>query len=129
MKKIFNYFIQSIFIYLFFLIGLILRLKISRKLFSIIFVLVGPLVKSKKIIKNNFNICAKKIHKFDENKIMKNMWENYGMTFIEYAFLNNFRNSNLHIDFKGVENLILLVKEDRPVIFVLGHFANFELMS
>ena len=69
MKKIFNYFIQSIFIYLFFLIGFILRLKISRKLFSIIFVLVGPLVKSKKIIKNNFNICAKKISKFDENKI------------------------------------------------------------
>ena len=57
------------------------------------------------------------------------MWENYGMTFIEYVFLNNFRNSNLHIDFKGEENLIQILKEDRPVIFVSGHFANFELMS
>ena len=129
MKKILNYFIQSIFIYLFFIIGYILRIRISRKLFSNIFLLVGPLVKSKKIIKNNFNICTKKISDFDEDKIMENMWKNYGMTFIEYVFLRHFKNSNSHIDIKGEENLNQILKEDKPVIFISGHFANFELMS
>jgi len=129
MKKIFNYLIQSIFIYLFFLIGYILRIRISRKLFSYIFLLVGPLVKSKKIIKNNFNICTKKISNFDENKIMENMWKNYGMTFIEYVFLSHFKNSNSHIDIKGEENLNQILNDDKPVIFISGHFANFELMS
>ncbi len=129
MKKILNYLIQSIFIYLFFVIGFILRIRISRKLFSNIFLMVGPLVKSKKIIKNNFNICTKKISNFDENKIMENMWKNYGMTFIEYVFLSHFKNSNSHIDIKGEENLNQILNDDKPVIFISGHFANFELMS
>lgn len=129
MKKIFNYLIQSIFIYLFFLVGYILRIRISRKLFSNIFLLVGPLVKSKKIIKNNFNICAKKISNFDEDKITKDMWKNYGMTFIEYIFLSHFKYSNSHIDIRGEENLSQILNENKPVIFISGHFANFELMS
>ncbi len=129
MKKILNYLIQSIFIYLFFVICFILRIRISRKLFSNIFLMVGPLVKSKKIIKNNFNICTKKISNFDENKIMENMWKNYGMTFIEYVFLSHFKNSNSHIDIKGEENLNQILNDDKPVIFISGHFANFELMS
>ena len=49
MIKIFNYFLQAFFVYSFFLIGRILHLKISRKLFSNLFYLLGPLFKSKKI--------------------------------------------------------------------------------
>ena len=129
MIKIFNYLIQSIFIYFFLLVGFILQLKISRKLFSYIFLFIGPMIKSKKIINNNFKICSSKISNFDETKIIKNMWKNYGMTFIEYIFLSNFRKSNSHVVVKGEENLSLINDQKKPVIFVSGHFANFELMS
>ena len=30
---------------------------------------------------------------------------------------------------KGKDNLTSIIKEKKPVIFVSGHFANFELMS
>ena len=50
LKKI-NYFLQSILIYLFFFIGRLLGLKISRKVFSFLFSRVGPFFKSKKKIK------------------------------------------------------------------------------
>ncbi len=129
MIKIFNYLIQSIFIYFFFLIGLILRLKISRKLFAYIFLIIGPRVKSKKIIKNNLKISSGKIFNLDEDKIIKNMWKNYGMTFIEYVFLSHFRKNNSHVIIKGEENLNPINNQNKPVIFVSGHFANFELMS
>ena len=56
MTKIISYFLQSLLIYLFFLIGKILGLKTSRKFFSSVFSSVGPLFKSKKIIKNNLDI-------------------------------------------------------------------------
>ena len=39
------------------------------------------------------------------------MWSNYGMTFIEYIFLKNFRNSKLHIDIKGEKILKQTVTE------------------
>ena len=129
MTKIFNYLIQSIFIYFFLLVGFILQLKISRKLFGYIFLFIGPMIKSKKVIKNNFKICSTKISNFDESKIIKNMWKNYGMTFIEYIFLSNFQKSNSHVVVKGEENLSLINDQGKPVIFVSGHFANFELMS
>ena len=57
------------------------------------------------------------------------MWSNYGMTFIEYIFLKNFKDNNQHIEIKGEEILNEINKQDKPVIFVSGHFANFELMS
>ena len=33
------------------------------------------------------------------------MWKNYGMTFIEYIFLNILEKNNSHIKIKGEENL------------------------
>ena len=53
MIKIFKYFIQSIFIYSFYLFGRILGLRVSRKLFFFLFVKFGPLFKSKNIIDSN----------------------------------------------------------------------------
>ena len=56
------------------------------------------------------------------------MWKIHGMVFIEYIFLNNFRRSNFHITIHGKEKFIDILK-NKPVIFISGHFSNFELMS
>ncbi len=128
MFKIVNYFFQSLVIYSFFFIVLILRIKISRKIFANLFSLFGPVFKSKKIINNNIQIFSKDISSKKREKIINNMWKNYGMTFVEYMFLYRFQKQNSHISIKGEKNLSL-VREGRPVIFVSGHFANFELMS
>tara|TARA_B100001248_G_scaffold8183_1_gene5568 strand:+ start:5706 stop:6563 length:858 start_codon:yes stop_codon:yes gene_type:complete len=129
MIKKFNYFLQSLFIYLFFLIGRLLGLKISRNIFANIFSTFGPFFKSKKIIQNNLKIYSNKISNFEEKEITRNMWKNYGKTFIEYAFLNYFRKENSHIIIKNENKLLQIFNTKRPVIFVSGHFANYELMS
>ena len=54
------------------------------------------------------------------------MWKNYGMTFIEYIFLKDLRKNSSNIIIEGEENLD---GQKKPVIFISGHFANFELMS
>ena len=93
LKKI-NYFIQAFFIYLFFFIGRILGINLSRKIFSYIFLKLGPLFKSNKIIKKNIKIYSK-IFLTSMKKIIEGMWKNYGMTFIEYIYLDKLRkNSN-----------------------------------
>ena len=108
MVKIVKYFFQSILIYFFFLISVILRLKISRIIFSHLFVLLGPFIKSKKIIEKNLDIFSKNLTKNEKKEIEKMMWRNYGMTFVEYMFLNYFRKQNSHIIVKGKENLSVL---------------------
>ena len=57
------------------------------------------------------------------------MWKNYGMTFIEYIFLSHLRNNITNVEILGENNLKTLLDENKPVIFISGHFANFELMS
>ena len=127
-KKI-NYFLQAFLIYLFFLIGRILGIKISRKVFAFLFSFFGPFIKSKKIVNNNLQIFLKKNSKFKKNEIKNNMWKNYGMTFIEYIFLDIFLKKKTEVEIIGEVNLTNIIRENNPVIFISGHFANFELMS
>ena len=129
MIKFFKYFFQAIIVYLFFIIGKIVGLKLSRIIFSTIFKLFAPAFKSKKIIDKNLSIFASEVPNIDKNQIISEMWKNYGMTFIEYMFLNTFRKNSSHIEIKGDENLNVAISKKKPVIFVSGHFANFELMS
>ena len=127
-KKI-NYFLQAILIYLFFLIGRILGIKLSRKIFSFLFSFMGPFFKSKKIVEKNLKIFSQSMPDLEKRKIITNMWKNYGMTFIEYIFLNYYRKNKSHMLIDGKTNLFNLIQKNKPVIFISGHFANFELMS
>ena len=90
---------------------------------------LGPVFKSKKIITQNLKIFSNNISKNEIEKISFEMWENYGKTFIEYVFLNIFKKKDTHIEILGEENLINILENKKPVIFVSGHFANYELMS
>ena len=129
MFRTLNYFLQSLFVYLFFFIGRILGINLSRKFFSGIFILIGPFFRSNKIINKNLKIFSSTISLKEKSRIVKDMWSNYGKTFIEYIFLNRFRRENKFVILDGEENLLQIAKENKPVIFISGHFANFELMS
>ena len=129
MIKFFKYFFQAIIVYLFFFIGKLVGLKLSRTIFSTIFKLVAPTFKSKKIIDKNLSIFGSEVPNINKNQIVSEMWKNYGMTFIEYIFLNTFKKNSSHIEIRGEENLNIAISKKKPLIFVSGHFANFELMS
>ena len=129
MIKMIKYFLQSIFVYFFFIIGRIIGLNLSRKLFSNLFSIIAPIFKSKKIIKKNLKIFNKDISKDEEDTIISNVWKNYGKTFIEYVFLDIFRIESSHIKIYGKENLDRIKRSKKPVVFISGHFSNFELMS
>lgn len=129
MIKFFKYLVQSIFIYIFYIFGRILGIKLSRKIFAFIFSKFAPFFKSKKVIEKNLSIFNEKILESEKKRISLNMWKNYGMTFIEYIFLDFFRKNNSHIQIVGEKNLDNVINKNKPAIFVSGHFANFELMS
>ena len=129
MTKMIKYFLQSIFVYFFFAIGRVIGLNLSRKLFSILFSIIAPIFKSKKIIKKNLKIFNKNSSKLEEDTIISNVWKNYGKTFIEYIFLDIFRKESSHIKIYGKENLERIKRIKKPVVFISGHFSNFELMS
>ena len=127
--KLFKYFVESIIIYLFFLFIKIVGLKISRKLFSYIFNRIGPLIKSKKVINENIDKLIGSYSEETKTQIKKDMWSNYAKTFVEYIYLKRFKNQDSHIEIKGTNILNKIISNNKPFIFVSGHFSNFELMS
>ena len=129
MKKNIKYFFEAILLYFFFIVAKIVGLSFSRKIFSFIFRKVGHIVRSNKIIKENLLRYSPELSAQKTKEIISNMWANYGMTFVEYVFLKRFRNKNHHIIIEGENILNEIKKNNKPVIFVSGHFANFELMS
>ncbi len=129
MIKKFKYFVEAIFIYTFLGIAKLIGIKLSRKLFAFIFKVIGPTIRSNKIAFKNIEIFSNDISIIKKKEIVNNMWANYGMTFVEYIFLKKFLNSNSHIEILGEDILKNIVNENKPVIFISGHFANFELMS
>ena len=66
-----------------------------------------------------------------ENKFAKNILGNYGRILAEYPYLKDFRNNNLSefIEIDGRENLEQIKANKKPVVFISGHFNNFELMA
>ena len=129
MIKFFTYLIQSIIIYIFFILGKIMGISLSRKLFSYIFLKIGHNFKSKRLIESNLNIYSKNLTEIKRNVIISTMWKNYGKTFIEYVFLNYFKKNSTHMKIEGTDKLENVLELKKPVIFVSGHFANYELMS
>jgi len=127
--KIAKYFIQSIIIYLFFIIIKIIGLSLSRRFFSFFFNKIGPIIKSQQTIDNNLEKFLGSYNEDIKKNIKIKMWSNYGKTFVEYLFLKKLKNMNSHIEIKGEEILNKIQKDNKPVIFISGHFANFELMS
>ena len=129
--KIVNYFLQYLLIKLFFLICKIIGYRKASNLGKLVGEKIGPYLKSKKIIKNNINLILPNATKDDVNLIVKKMWGNYGRILSEYVFIKDFKEGNLekYINVIGSEYLNDIRKKNIPVVFISGHFNNFELMA
>ena len=72
------------------------------------------------------------MEQFQKKKVINKMWFNYGRIFAEYMFIKNFRNDtkfNQRIIIENQEVLEKIKDSLEPVIFISGHFNNFELMA
>ena len=129
--KTIKYLLQFILIVPLFLFFKLIGLNLSSFLGGKLFEIIGPLFRSKKIIHSNIKKAFPQINLGDTENITRQMWNNYGRVFSEYVFIKNYRNAlfNSHISVKGLEILNEIKKNDKPVIFISGHFSNFELMA
>ena len=126
-----KYLIESFIIFFLFLLFKILRYRLASNFGSYLGKSFGPLFRSKKTIYSNIK---KAFPNYTENQIkevVKNMWSNYGRIFAEYIFISHFRNKNLskNIEIEGIKVIEKIKEKKENVIFVSGHFNNFELMA
>ena len=129
--KYVKYFLQFVLVITSFIIFKILGPNLSSNISGKIFQFVGPFFRSKKIIHSNIKRGISDINSKDLKKITKLMWNNYGRLFAEYMFIKDFRCGKLSqkIQIHGNEIIDEILKSNRQVVFISGHFSNFELMA
>ena len=124
------YFIEFLIIKFLFFLFTIIGYRSSSNLGSYIGRFIGPIFRSKSSIIKNLNKASISTGS-NPNGIASNILANYGRIFAEYVHLKNFRNNKLqkYISIEGLEHLKNIKKNKKRVIFVSGHFNNFELMA
>ena len=129
--KYFKYFVQFILTFLSLLVFKLLGPNLSSNISGKIFEKIGPYFRSKKIIHLNIKRAIPKINSKDLEKITNLMWNSYGRVFAEFMFIKDFRAGKLakNIKVEGQNILETIRSSKKPVIFVSGHFSNFELMA
>ena len=129
--KNFIYFIEFLIIIIFFLIFRIIGYKAASNFGFFIGKVFGPKFRSKKTIVDNIRNYKSSLKNTEIEKIIKKMWGNYGRILAEYPYVSSFRKKRLekYIDIEGRENLEEIKKMGKPVVFISGHFSNFELMA
>ena len=129
--KYVKYFLQFVLVITSFIIFKILGPSLSSNISGKIFEFVGPFFRSKKIIHSNIKKAIPKIDTENLENITRMMWNNYGRVFSEYMFIKEFRYGKLsrNIQIEGQSILEEIKKSNKQVLFVSGHFGNFELMA
>ena len=129
--KVIKHFLEFFFISILFFIFKIIGYKNASNLGEKIGKSFGPLFRSSLKVKKNLENSNIGNSNEEREKIVKDMWGNYGRIFADYMYIKNFRNENLFKNIEVVgENILEEIKNEKePVIFISGHFNNFELMA
>ena len=129
MKKII-YFLEFILIKFLFIIFRIVGYKSASNLGFYIGKTFGNIFRKKKSIIKNINKSKISLN-IKENEFVNNVLGNYGRILAEYPFLKDFRENKLEkfIEINGAENLDKIKEKKKSVVFISGHFNNFELMA
>jgi len=93
---------------------------------------VGPKIKSvSRRAEKNLKIALPTLSDKEIQNIIKGTWENLGRTTAEFAHLNKF-NPTIANSRLAIENLDIFktaIDSGKPIIFVSGHFANWETLA
>ncbi len=129
--KIFKYFFEYIFISILLFIFKLIGYENASNLGEKIGRLLGPYFRNKDKIINNLKQSNIGSNDSEREKIIKKMWGNYGRILSEYPYLKKFKKNNLnkYITIEGLEHLKEIKKNKKKVVFISGHFNNFELMA
>ena len=129
MKKII-YFIEFLLVEFLFIICKVIGYKSASDLGFFIGKNFGNFFRKKKSIIENL-LKSKIAINIPKNQFVNNILGNYGRILAEYPFLKDFRSNKLDkfISIDGIENLEKIKNNKRPVVFISGHFNNFELMA
>jgi len=122
-----KYFLEFLLFKVIFFLLIPFSKKLSSKIISNSFMILGKLSKYDEIAKNNCRIVFPNLNEKEITKIINNSWRNLGYNLFEITFLKKLIKEKNRIEIKGLNIIKKIKKENSPVIFFSIHSSNWEI--
>ncbi|TNE59529.1 MAG: hypothetical protein EP340_02305 [Alphaproteobacteria bacterium] len=92
---------------------------------------IGPLTSADKTARDNLKLCMPELSNDEAKAIVREMWDNFGRTFAEMGFIEELADygPGKRVEIEGLEHLEAVLAKGGSILFISGHFANWELIS
>lgn len=89
---------------------------------------LGPKTGTQRTVMRNLRIAFPDMTDAERGRLAADQWEQTGRTFAELTMMDRLTPASGRIEIVGAERLEVIRDSGKPVVFVSGHLANFELM-
>lgn len=89
---------------------------------------VGPLTPVQRTASDNLRIAFPKLSAREHERLLDAQWDNVGRAFAEFPLMDKIRPATGRVEVVGAERLDEIRDRGEPVVFISGHFANWEVM-
>lgn len=89
---------------------------------------IGPVTPTQKLVRQNIDLAFPEKDAEWKARVIRAQWDNLGRTFAEFAVMDRIRIGNGRVEVVNLERLKAIAESAKPVVFISGHFANWEIM-
>ncbi|MFZ5670333.1 MAG: lysophospholipid acyltransferase family protein [Pseudomonadota bacterium] len=90
--------------------------------------LLGPLTRTHRVADDNLRLAFPERDAAWRKRILAAQWETNGRTVAEFPMMDRLLPSTGRVEVVGAERLAEIAAGGKPVVFVSGHFSNWEVM-
>ena len=90
---------------------------------------LGPLTPTHRTALRNLRLAFPDWDEAERRRIARLQWENVGRVFFEFFIMDRILADPGRVEFPSQAEVEEILGDGRPLIFVSGHFANFEIMA
>lgn len=90
---------------------------------------LGPLTSAHRVAETNIRIAFPHYSEAETKELLRAQWIELGRSLAEFAILDRVVADAARLVIEGEASLGAIAAGQRPVVFISGHFSNFEMMA
>lgn len=90
--------------------------------------LLGPLNGAHRTARTNIKLVFPDMPEAEVRRLLDKQWENVGRTFAELQVMDRIVRDPARLQVVNRERLVEIAQSKKPVVFISGHFSNWEVM-
>jgi KDO2-lipid IV(A) lauroyltransferase len=90
---------------------------------------LGPLTRANRVAAGNLRIVFPNASAVEIDQVLTAQWAEFGRIMAEFLIIDRIVADMGRVEVEGAERLAEIAAGEAPVVFISGHFSNFEMMA